>query len=121
MTMLLFVRSAALAGILAGLSGTAFAHARPKVASPAANATVEAPKEVSIEFTEAVDPKFSSLQLLGADGKVIQTQPTVADAADHAHLRLPLPQLAPGTYTVHWVTSALDGHHLDGSYNFMVK
>ena len=106
---------------LATLTLPAFAHARPKLANPAANATVEAPKEISIVFTEAVDPKFSSLQLLDAGGKPIATAPTVADPADHAHLTLPVPHLAPGTYGVHWVTAAVDGHHLDGTYTFTVK
>ena len=115
-------RHVATALALASLSLSAFAHARPKVANPAANATVAAPKEISIVFTEAVDPKFSSLQLLDAKGAPIATPPTVADPADHAHLSLPLPApLAPGSYGVHWVTAALDGHHLDGTYTFTVK
>ena len=107
---------------LAALTVSAFAHARPKVANPAANATVPAPREISIVFTEAVDPKFSSIQLLDAKGAAIATPPTVADPADHAHLTLPLSSpLAPGTYGVHWVTAAVDGHHLDGTYTFTVK
>ena len=113
-------RLAALA-TLAALSCPAFAHARPKVANPAADATVEAPKEISIVFTEAVDAKFSSLHLLDAKGSPIATAATVADPVDHAHLSLPVPHLAPGTYEVHWETAALDGHHLDGTYKFTVK
>ena len=106
---------------LTTLAVPAFAHARPKLANPAANATVDAPKEISIVFTEAVDPKFSSIQLLDAKGTPIATPPTVADPADHAHLTLPVPHLPPGSYGVHWVTAALDGHHLDGTYTFTVK
>ncbi len=105
----------------AALSAPAFAHARPKVATPAPDATIAAPKEISIVFSEAVDPKFSSLQLLDAKHNPVSTPPTVADPADHAHLTLPVPVLAPGTYYVHWVTAAVDGHHLDGTYAFNVK
>ena len=115
------LRKLALAATLAVATLPAFAHARPKVMSPAANATVEAPKEISVVFSEAVDPKFSSLQLMGANGAVIATPPTVADPVDHAHLSLPIPTLAPGLYTVHWVSAAVDGHHLDGTYTFTVK
>ena len=106
---------------VAALSTPAFAHARPKVANPAPDSTVAAPKEISIVFTEAVDAKFSSLQLLDAKHNPVATPPTVADPADHAHLSLPVPSLAPGTYYVHWVTAAVDGHHLDGTYAFNVK
>ena len=106
---------------VAALATPAFAHARPKVANPAPDSTIGAPKEISIVFTEAVDPKFSSLQLLDAKHSPVATPPTVADPADHAHLSLPVPNLAPGTYYVHWVTAAMDGHHLDGTYAFNVK
>ncbi len=107
--------------MVAALSTSAFAHARPKVANPAPDSTVSAPKEVSIVFTEAVDPKFSSLELLDVNHKAVATSPTVADPADHAHLSLHVPSLAPGMYYIHWVTAAVDGHHLDGTYAFTVK
>ena len=92
--------------MVAALSTSAFAHARPKVASPA---------------PEAVDPKFSSLELLDVNHRAVATSPTVADPADHAHLSLHVPSLAPGMYYIHWATAAVDGHHLDGTYAFTVK
>jgi methionine-rich copper-binding protein CopC len=45
----------------------------------------------------------------------------VASPSNHLLLTLPLPKLAPGTYRVHWVSAALDGHKADGSYSFKVK
>src|SRR5262245_7582647 len=61
----------ALAGALslAG-AGTALAHADLASADPAAGTTVKtAPTAISITFTEEVEPKFSSIEVLDADGK----------------------------------------------------
>ncbi|SNT28033.1 hypothetical protein SAMN05421770_106286 [Granulicella rosea] len=99
----------------------AFAHSRPKVMVPAANSTVAAPSEVSVVFTEALEPKFSSLALTDAAGKTLSTEHSKADPADPKHLTLALPTLAPGTYFVHWVSTAPDGHKMDGDYSFSVK
>jgi len=100
---------------------TALAHSRPKAMSPEPNSTIASPTEVSVYFTEALEPKFSSLQLTDADGKVLSKDASKPDAADSKHLSLPLPKLAPGTYYVHWVTASADGHRMNGDYKFTVK
>src|SRR5215470_2820118 len=54
---------------LAG-AGAALAHADLASATPAAGASVTAaPTEISITFTEEVEPKFSSIEVLDASGK----------------------------------------------------
>jgi methionine-rich copper-binding protein CopC len=103
------------------MSAPAFAHSKPKVMVPAANSTVASPKEVSVIFSEALDPKFSTLSLTDEKGTVIPTGKTIADPENHLHLSLPLPKLAPGTYYVHWISAAVDGHKMDGDYSFTVK
>lgn len=103
------------------VSVSAYAHSRPRVMVPAANSTVASPAEVSVIFSEALDPKFSSLTLTDEKGKALSTAKTVPDPKNHLHLTLPLPRLAPGTYYVHWVSAALDGHRMDGDYAFTVK
>jgi methionine-rich copper-binding protein CopC len=103
------------------VSVPAFAHSKPKVMEPAANSTVAAPTELSVIFSEALDPKFSSLALTDEKGSVISKAKTVADPSNHMHLTLALPKLAPGTYYVHWVSAAVDGHRMDGDYSFQVK
>ncbi len=99
----------------------AFAHAKPKTMTPAANSTGPAPAEVSVYFTEAIEPKFSSLQLMDAQNRSLGKAPSKADPADHTHLTLAILPLVPGTYRVHWVTAAVDGHHMEGDYSFTVK
>jgi len=99
----------------------ALAHAHPKVMDPAPDTTVSAPKYVSIEFSEALDPKFSSLWLSNAGGTVVSKVSSTVAAGDPKHMTLDLPALAPGVYVVHWVSVAADGHRLEGSYKFTVK
>jgi len=103
------------------VSTTAFAHSRPKTMSPEPNSTIDSPAEISVYFTEALEPKFSSLQLTDAEGKVLSKDASKPDAADSKHLSLPLPKLAPGIYYVHWVTASADGHRMNGDYKFTVK
>ena len=99
----------------------AYAHAKPKVMVPDANSTVSAPGQVSVVFTEALEPKFSSLKLTDANGTVLSKAASVVDASDHKHMTLDLPPLAPGVYYVHWASAATDGHRMDGQYSFTVK
>lgn len=99
----------------------AFAHAHPKEISPAADSTVSAPSELSIHFSEALEAKFSKLEVTDAKGTAVTKQPAVLDSADSKHLTLPLPTLSAGVYHVHWVSAATDGHRLEGNYMFTVK
>ncbi len=99
----------------------ALAHSKPKTMTPEANSTVAAPAQVSVVFTEALEPKFSSLQLMDAQGAVVSRDKSAVDPADAKHMTLALPRLAAGTYRVHWKTAALDGHRMDGDYSFKVQ
>lgn len=97
------------------------AHSKPKSMVPAADATVSSPPELSVFFTEPLEPKFSSLNLTDEKGAPISNAKSVVDSSDQKHMTLALPRLAPGIYHVHWVTAATDGHRMDGSYSFKVK
>jgi copper resistance protein C len=101
--------------------GRVFAHSRPKTMLPAANSTVSAPTEVSIYFTEPLEPKFSLLKLTDEKGTIFNKAISTLDPADRTHLTLTLPALAPGVYRVHWVSAAIDGHRMEGDYTFTVK
>lgn len=99
----------------------AFAHSHPVTMAPAKDSTVSAPTEVSVNFSEDLEGKLSSLELQDSMGMVISKTPSVLDPKDAKHLTLALPTLAPGVYTVHWISVATDGHRLEGKYNFTVK
>jgi methionine-rich copper-binding protein CopC len=115
------LRTAIIAASLTLATIPAFAHAHPKVMVPAKDAVVSAPTEVSIVFSEALEPKFSKLALTDDKGTVVSKASPVLDPADAKHLTLALPTLAPGLYHVKWTSSATDGHKMDGEYTFTVK
>ncbi len=100
---------------------SALAHAHPTVMRPAPDSTGPAPKSISITFSEAVEPRFSSIQLTGEKGKAVGSEVSRPAPDDPKTLVLAVPKLTAGTYVVHWVNVAVDGHRLEGNYKFTVQ
>jgi len=100
---------------------SAVAHARPKVMLPTPDSVGPSPAMVSITFSEAVEPKFSSINVTDEQGKKFNTASSMPAAGDPKTLTLALPGLPPGGYLVHWVSVADDGHRMEGEYKFTVK
>ena len=100
---------------------SALAHAHPKMMNPAPDSTGPAPSSISITFSEEVEPKFSFIQLTDEKGLSADSEVSKPVPDDPTTLILPVPKLATGTYVVHWVNVAVDGHRLDGSYKFTVR
>jgi len=99
----------------------AFAHAHPKVMTPAPDSVGASPATVSITFSEAIEPKFSSINVTDEKGKQCNTATSMPVAGDPTTLTLALPPLPPGVYTVHWANAAVDGHRMESTYKFTVK
>jgi len=116
-----FAKSTLILAASALASTPAFAHAVPKSMDPAPDSTVPAPSQISIVFSEELEPKFSVIKLADSTGKIVSTATAVLDKANAKHLTLALPKLSPGVYTVQWTSSATDGHKLSRSYNFTIK
>jgi methionine-rich copper-binding protein CopC len=99
----------------------AFAHAHLDHASPAVGSTVaQAPKEVSLWFTEALEAKFSAIEVRDAQGTAVQTGPATLAHGNTAQLRVPLKPLKPGTYKVIWRVLSVDTHRTQGDFTFRV-
>ena len=111
---------AALASAASLLGATvAEAHAKLVSASPSANATVAAPKQVILKFNEKLSRKFSGASIsmpgmaapakvsLGKDGKTLILQPKT--------------RLMAGAYTVKWRVVTPDTHRTEGTYAFTVR
>ncbi len=98
-----------------------FAHARPQQQSPAPDATVDAPSEVSIDFSEGLEPAFSTLIVIDAAGKHVEAAKATVDTANKKHMSVPLNHLGTGAYQVEWTAVADDGHKTNGHYLFNVK
>src|SRR5438270_12173316 len=108
-----YLRSLTLAAALLMATGSAFAHAHPKILEPAADSVGPAPAQVSIRFTEGLEPRLSSIHVSAANGSAVTQAHSAVDAADAAHMTLALPALKPGIYSVHWVAIASDGHRTE--------
>ena len=113
-------RMVALAAGLALLAAPAFAHAFLKTASPAVGSTVsQAPSQVMINFTEGVEPRFSTITVRNAQGSPVETGKPHLVGGD-THLAVALKPLPPGTYTVVWHATATDTHKTQGTFHFTV-
>jgi copper transport protein len=120
------LRAVLLAAVLAFagvgvLASPADAHALLKRSYPAAGASLpRAPHQMLLFFTEAPEPSLSTVLVLDSSGRTVAGagQPTVAPG-DAEELRVALPRLAGGVYTVNWRTvSKVDGHVTGGSFAF---
>jgi copper transport protein len=98
------------------------AHAQLLTTSPGAGEVVtEAPTEIRLVFSERLDPRFSSADLLNQAGQLVVDHAGAPDPADATILVVPLPVLAKGAYTVNWRSlSAADGHQATGFISFGV-
>jgi len=72
MSLAIMIKQGGLAALLLATAQLAFAHAHPAQQTPAPDATVEAPHEVAIDFTEGLEPAFSKLNVVDAAGKQVQ-------------------------------------------------
>ena len=113
----LFLASAALLGPVP----VAWAHARLRQATPAPGATLTAaPKQVSITFSEALEPKFSAIEVRNAARARFDAGPP-RSGADAKILVVDLKPLPPGDYTVAWRATSVDTHKTDGSFSFILQ
>lgn len=103
-------------------NGTASAHAQLQRSSPPFGAVLtSAPSEVEMEFTETIDPSFSTIQLVDSKNVVIVKGPAVMVPGNLYAMRLPLPPLPDGIYSAVWkARSTQDGHVTNGSVSFSV-
>jgi copper resistance protein C len=114
------MRKLVLAFIVSAIAGPAWAHAFLDHSSPAVGATVAAPKEISIWFTEEVEPAFSRIEVTDAAGKRVDEGGTHVDAANAELLHVAVTKLPPGTYKVTWHVVSVDTHHTQGDFTFTV-
>jgi copper resistance protein C len=100
-------------------SVTALAHAFLDHASPLVGSTVPtAPQEVSLSFTQNLEPAFSSVQVIDAKGaRVDQGKAQISGST----MRVGLKSLSPGTYKVRWRALSVDTHTTEGSFSFHVS
>jgi methionine-rich copper-binding protein CopC len=89
-------------------------HADPRVGSTVARS----PAQVTLWFTERLEPAFSTLKVLDGAGKEVDAQDRKVEATS---MRVTIPAaLAPGKYSVVWRALSIDTHVTDGEFTFEV-
>lgn len=109
--------------VAASAIGHAHAHALLHRAVPAVGSVVAvAPTEIRIEFTEAVEPKFSGIAVQSRSGTPVATGAAAVDPSDAKTLVVPLTApLPPGVYVVRWHVVSVDTHKTQGDFTFTLK
>jgi methionine-rich copper-binding protein CopC len=102
-------------------TAAALAHAHLVRATPAQGGTVkDAPSEVTLKFNEKLEPAFTSAVIRDAAGKQVDKADAHVDKVDHTTVRVSLPPLEPGLYTVEWRVMSGDTHKVNGQFTFRV-
>lgn len=110
------------AGMLTCLVVTsgAFAHALIDHADPKVGSNVRtSPKAVRIWFTEKLEPAFSSMRVLDADGKQVERRRSRRPKASNPS-RGKFALLKAGTYRVVWRVTSADTHKTEGDFQFQI-
>jgi methionine-rich copper-binding protein CopC len=124
--------AAAFAAIAMTMGLPALAHPKLIASNPAAQASVDAPRQITLRFTERLMPQLTGLELAPAG---------MSNAEHMAHMAMPhLPAiettlssdgktlvatlasaLPRGSYTVTWHAVAADTHRVEGQFAFTVS
>ena len=99
-------------------AGEASAHAMLDRAEPrVGNKVAAAPREVTLWFTQKLEPAFSTITVLDPAGKRVDTGKTRVSGSQ---MSISLRPGGSGTYRVKWHVLSTDTHTTDGSFTFQV-
>jgi methionine-rich copper-binding protein CopC len=107
--------------VLVALTSVAFAHAHLVKSLPAGGSTVKvAPAEITLWFTEALEPSFSTVEVVDGSGNRFDQGEAVPDPSDKKILHVALKALPAGRYKATWRVVSVDSHHTEGHFSFKV-
>ena len=101
-----------------------YGHPSPINYKPQPNQTINAsqalPSEVTITFTERLEPGVSSIKVVNSNNERVDNKdPKLAGSANALSVSLDKSKITPGTYTINWlVLSKDDGYITKGGYIF---
>jgi methionine-rich copper-binding protein CopC len=102
-------------------SAGASAHAFLDHATPSVGSTVRgSPGEVKVWFTQGLEPAFSNLRVVDQSGAQVNWQNSAIDPGDRTVMKVSLPTLPAGKYTVFWHVLSVDTHTTEGTFSFEV-
>ena len=104
--------------LLLPVMGKAVAHAFLDYAEPrVGNKVATAPREVTLWFTQKLEPAFSSVTVTNAAGQRVDTGKARVSGNQ---MSVSLRPGGTGTYHVTWRVLSVDTHTTDGSFSFQV-
>lgn len=100
----------------------ALAHAELIGASPAKGASVAAPHELRLTFSEKLEIPLTRITMIAAGKDTVKLGKITADPKSDGTIIIPVVgAVRAATYTISWRTAGEDGHAMKGSYVFRVK
>jgi copper resistance protein C len=104
--------------VLLLVMGEASAHALLDHAEPRVGNTVAtAPREVTLWFTQRLEPAFSTITVTNVAGQRVDAGKTRVSGNQ---MSVSLRSGGAGTYRVNWRVLSVDTHRTDGSFTFRV-
>ena len=103
--------------ISVGFATTVQAHAMLDHSSPPVGGTVgSSPGQVTLYFTQQLEPKFSGAEVRNASGARVDKGKSISGNV----MRIGVGSLPAGAYTVTWHVLSVDTHTTQGSFGFHV-
>ena len=106
-----------LALLFAGAGATASAHSQLRSSMPAEGSTVAPPTQVVLGYSE--NSQLTALTLVRGSDPALKVAPLPRQPAQQ--LRVALPKLTPGAWSLTWRVIGNDGHITHGTVHFTVK
>jgi methionine-rich copper-binding protein CopC len=99
---------------MTGASAHAFLdHAEPRVG----NTVASPPHEVTLTFTQKLEPAFSTISVTNAAGQRVDSGKARVSGSQ---MSISLKPGGTGTYHVNWRVLSVDTHTTDGNFTFQV-
>jgi copper transport protein len=103
------------------LPAAAWAHAALLQTTPVASRVINVPpKQVSLRYSEPVEPRFAIVSVTNAAGDKETAGSPRRSPTDADTLVVPLKRLGEGWYLVYWRVISVDGHPVRGAFTFAV-
>ena len=116
------ITSAIVVASLLLVAAGASAHAFLQRADPREGSTVRAaPREVTLYFTERLEPAYSSARVIDEGGQPVDRGTSRVEPANPSVLRVSVLPLPPGAYKVIWRVLSVDSHITEGDFTFRVR
>lgn len=103
-------------------AGLALAHSGLQRAEPPVESTLRRPpSEIKLYFSEPIEQGYSKVRVKDAGGVQVDRQDARVDPSNPLLLRVTLPPLEHGAYTVIWRVLSVDSHVTEGRFTFRVE